>query len=266
MLTSMMFLLLACGGGQIPTPPKPAGPPPIPSEEAWSFVHQGVIEGAGCYLGSPRYCLRNSALVTAQIQGVLDQRYDGIIPDRRRDLADVIRRGQTAFKAAQFSEEHIRQVELVVDLAYREAPVKVVEGKGITVLLGAPPGALQLHADGKKLWLSLDSLLVKDDELSTAELVRVIRAYTEKYPDAAAVQLKVTLPQGLDEPRKLDYRYLVERKQLVVRVAGQEGEAWRSPVIEEWKPYRFGQRSLAMADLAHCTEDETTHHLICDEP
>ncbi len=264
MLTSLILILLACGDADTQSEPDLPEYRPIPLEEASVFVRERLMDGSACFAGNARYCVDDADFVTAHIQAVLDERFDGVMPDRRRDLLEVSRRAKITYEAEQFTFRYVRKIEAMVRENYYEPITKEVPGKGVSVALGVPPGQLTVVQAEHSYQLELKSPFIEDGALSTAEAARLLSYYQEHFADAQAIQLKVSLPQVEQAPRSLDYRLGSERRRVVIRVADREGELWRSAPVRDWSPYASGEASLALADLQHCRERPDSPKLDCE--
>jgi hypothetical protein len=266
--TFSLLWLLACGdvvpSAGSKTPPKPVDLTP---EQAWTEVRSSLLDGRSCFRRMSAYCVDDPEYVDGHIQVQLDRLFDGEMPVRARDVAELGRKTQLAYATHQRTVEGAALVQAEVEEYYAEPDTNIVEGKGVNIRLGLVPGTLVSVPGQSETLRKLELTTDRADrgEVSTVELATQLTKWLEAFPEEPAVRLSIQVPAD-DEVRVLDIRYVRKSGHLDIRLPTVPRAGFRA-IAPDLASYVNGEGSLHTSGLLRCISAVPGGPLDCaDQP
>lgn len=220
------------------------------AEEAWQVARAQVRKERSCYENNPAFCPDDPAVLDRLIQGVLDERHQGRMPEKAFDVRMVAQLATTAYTRWMVSDEGRAAVEALVRAAWA-APTVTVERGAALVKTSVLPCTLtpRVRTNDALVCLRPDASLIDRGEPATAVVAPLLDRYAREHADAASVTVEVPMPGET----RITWQYRYDRAGGFVQVGKKNDPPTffrKAPVANgDLGPYLSGAASLHSLDL-----------------
>ncbi len=202
----MFAVFAACTPGR--EAPQPL--PDLSKPAAWAMARSLLIEEDDCWRNRAEYCPSDPVQDTDPVlQAFIDRLFDGRMPQRRRDVHELVRETRPTYVKWMFGDGRPR-VEAAVAHFYENAPDQRISNE-VRRFVGVPPG--RFEAGGRR-WTSPH---IDGQALQSEEAVRLLGELAARHPDASLWRLQVELPKQADgRPARIEYIWSAELDRVYV--------------------------------------------------
>lgn len=243
-LAAALVLVLACGGSG-------GSEVPMNAEEAWQVARAQVRKERSCYDNNPRFCPDDPVVLDRLIQGVLDQKHQGKMPEKPFDVRVVAQLATTAYKRWLVTDEGRAATEALVRAAW-DSPTVSTSKDGVMVTMSVLPCELtpRVRTNDALVCLRPDASLLDRGEPATAVVAPLLDRYTRENPSASSVTIEVPMPD--DSSRAYwHYRYVRAAGHVLVGKKYDHPSFFKKAPVNngDFGPYLTGAASLNSRDL-----------------